>query len=116
MANGATLANYSGGYLLNCANRDLNSSKLQLWNKMTGNIPDLIAPQSLGGVNSAYPTAIYSGNTNMVPSIHGRNIYIPIDAWFCRQTSMAFPLIAMQYTRIKYSSHFETNFRFIQNH
>ena len=100
MANGATLANYSGEYLLNSVNRDLNSSKLQLWNKMTGNIPDLIAPQSLGGINSAYPTALYTGNTNMVPSIHGRNIYIPIDAWFCRQTSMAFPLVAMQYTEL----------------
>jgi len=37
----------------------------------------------------------------MEPSIRGRQLYIPLNAWFCQSTYRAFPLIALQYAEME---------------
>jgi hypothetical protein len=43
----------------------------------------------------------YTHNPNGAePSIRGRNIYIPINTWFCLDSRCAFPLISLQYNEL----------------
>jgi hypothetical protein len=35
------------------------------------------------------------------PSIRGRKIYIPLNAWFCNNSRTAFPLVALQYNELQ---------------
>lgn len=99
-SNNITLAKYSGEYLSCMANRDLDQSKLNLWNMSTGNITDLNDPENAFKRYSSYPTAYYHGSTNIRPSIFGRKLYIPLDAWFSKSPGCALPLIALQYSEL----------------
>ena len=51
-----------------------------------------------------YPGANLSdsnSNISSVPSILGRKIYVPLHFWFCKNTGLALPLIALQYHEIE---------------
>jgi hypothetical protein len=93
-----TLQKYSGEYLAAMVERDFSAEKKDLFQKMTGNVPEFYEPNdSLGRVNT-YPNAYYTTNTaGAEPSIRGRDIYIPINTWFTLDSRCAFPLIALQY-------------------
>ena len=58
---------------------------------MIGNIPELYDPESVSG---SYPSHI--GESDPPPSIKNRQIYIPLDFWFCRKSGKSLPLIALQ--------------------
>ena len=87
---GVSLAKYSGEYLNCMKERDFSAEKKDLWNRMTGNIADLNDPNSLFTKNGLSPE----------PSIRGRRLYIPIDAFFCDSSKMALPLVALQYQEV----------------
>ena len=91
----------SGDYLLASAQRDMGAPKFNLLNYMTGNIPQYTDP-SLYGVNKGnYPNAYYQdSSTTPEPSIRGRVIYIPLNVWFVLNSSMAFPLVSLQYNEL----------------
>jgi hypothetical protein len=93
-----TLQKYSGEYLAAMVERDFSAEKKELFNRMTGNVPEFYEPEgSLGRINT-YPNAYYTRNTvGAEPSIRGRDIYIPINTWFTLDARCAFPLIALQY-------------------
>lgn len=97
---GATLAKYSGEYLSLAFQRDSNKHKKELWDEMTGNVYQLNDPGKAFNRYNAYPNAYYHGTTNIRPSIDGRKLYIPIDAWFGLLNKTAFPLISMQYQEL----------------
>jgi hypothetical protein len=49
-----------------------------------------------------YPNAFYDTNpAGPEPSIRGRILYIPLNAWFNLKTQMAFPLVALQYNELQ---------------
>ena len=59
------------------------------YNKMIGDIPELT---ELQGLTSADQT------TDVVPAY---TLYIPLQFWFCRNTGLALPLIALQYHEVR---------------
>jgi hypothetical protein len=104
---GNTLAEYPGEWLYAMQERDFNKGKKNLWDKMVGNIPELNDParameNQVYNFNAPhYPSVINDGSCNHIePSIRGRQLFIPIDAWFCGESKTALPLISIQYQEI----------------
>ena len=102
-AGGAILASYTGEFLSAGVQRDYCYAKRDLWNRMTGNVVELNDPANAFNREGMYPNAYYQGTTNIEPSIRGRKLYIPLDAWFGRMSKMAFPLISLQYNELHIS-------------
>ena len=99
---------YSGQYLRAMVSRDFTKEKKELFDAMTGNVPELNDP----GNNphrtftspyktNTYPSAKHTTNTSGAePSIRGRQLYIPLNTWFTLDNRCAFPLIALQYQEL----------------
>lgn len=102
------LQSYTGDYLAALVDRDFSHEKKDLYNKMTGNVPELYDPANAFQRSNAYPSAVYNaGFVNSTgaflgsePSIRGRTLYIPINTWFTLNSNCAFPLIALQYNEL----------------
>ena len=96
-----TLQEFSGAYLLSMVQRDYSGAKKELFDRMIGNVVDLTDPANAGGRVNTYPNAYYSPSVpGPEPSIFGRTLYIPLNAWFNLKTQMAFPLVALQYNEL----------------
>lgn len=96
-----TLQRYTGEYLQMMVERDFTAEKKELFHQMTGHVPELNNPANSYTRANSYPSAIYSdGATGAEPSIRGRNLYIPVNAWFTLNNGCAFPLIALQYNEL----------------
>lgn len=99
---GQVLNRYSGSYLLAMVQRDFNNVKKDLYDNMTGNIPELNDPANVRPRVNAYPNAYYTSSPQgPEPSIRGRKLYIPINFWFTLAAKMAFPLVALQYNELE---------------
>ena len=97
-----TLQEFSGAYLLAMVQRDFSGVKKDLFDKMTGNVPELNDPANSGTRVNAYPNAYYTSDpAGAEPSIRGRTLYIPLNAWFTLKSQMAFPLVALQYNELQ---------------
>lgn len=100
-SSGTTLAKYSGEYLNCMKERDFSTEKKDLWNRMTGNVKELNDPGNANGNINSYPNTLFTSNSlSPEPSIRGRQLYIPIDAFFCDSSKLALPLVALQYQEI----------------
>jgi hypothetical protein len=99
---GQILQKFSGNYLLSMIQRDYPTAKHQLYDEMTGNVPELNNPGCCGARVNQYPNAYYtSDQRGSEPSIRGRKLYIPINAWFTLNSQMAFPLVCLQYNTLQ---------------
>ena len=97
-----TLQEYSGDYLLAAVQRDFNADKKALFDKMTGNVPELNNPGNAGSRINSYPNAFYTDAlAGPEPSIRGRILYIPLNNWFGLKSQMAFPLTSLQYNELQ---------------
>ena len=108
-----TLARYSGEYLAAMVDRDFTTEKKTLFQQMSGNIQELYDPANAYHRVSTYPSAFFrdfeqsegvdgtNTTTGVEPSIRGRNLYIPLNLWFCLNSQCAFPLIALQYSELE---------------
>jgi len=95
------LQQYSGEYLAAMVERDFSAEKKDLFNKMTGNVPELNDPANVYGRANSYPSTYYTPNSvGAEPSIRGRDLYIPINTWFTLNSGCAFPLISLQYNEL----------------
>jgi Major capsid protein N-terminus/Large eukaryotic DNA virus major capsid protein len=96
-----TLQRYSGEYLAAMVERDFNSDKKDLFNRMSGNTNYFYDPANTSNRANAYPSAFYSGAVaGEEPSIRGQTLYIPINTWFTLDSRCAFPLISLQYNEL----------------
>lgn len=96
-----TLQKYTGEYLQMMVERDFTAEKKELFNQMTGHVPELNNPANSYTRANSYPSAMYTDSaTGAEPSIRGRNLYIPINTWFTLNNGCAFPLIALQYNEL----------------
>ena len=96
-----TLQEFSGAYLLAMVQRDFSTDKKALFDKMIGNTPEIMDPATSGTRVNAYPNAFYTANpAGAEPSIRGRTLMIPLNAWFNMKSQMAFPLISLQYNEL----------------
>jgi hypothetical protein len=99
---GQILQKFSGAYLLSMIQRDYPTAKHQLYDEMTGNVPELNNPGCCGARVNQYPNAYYTPDQRGAePSIRGRKLYIPINAWFTLSSQMAFPLVCLQYNTLQ---------------
>ncbi len=102
------LGSYSGEYFAAVAQRDLTGRKIDVWNEMTGNTPELYDPANVLGRRQLYPNAIFREeseldqfeSTTIIPSIQGRTLHIPLETWFSSDIGSAFPLISHQYNEL----------------
>lgn len=102
------LQEFSGAYLLSCVQRDFNAEKKALFDKMIGNVSELNDPGNAGARVNSYPNSFYDASSaGPEPSIRGRTLYIPLNAWFQLKSQMAFPLVALQYNEL----HITVSFR-----
>ena len=96
-----TLQEFSGDYLLAAVQRDYPTEKIDLFNKMIGNISEINDPANSGIRTNMYPNAQYTTNqAGAEPSIRGRILYIPLNSWFMLKSQMAFPLTSLQYNEL----------------
>ena len=99
---GQILQKFSGKYLLAMIQRDYPAAKHQLYDEMTGNVRELNNPGCCGARVNQYPNAYYTPDQRGAePSIRGRKLYIPINAWFTMSSQMAFPLVCLQYNTLQ---------------
>jgi len=97
---GITLARYSGEYISCLKERDLSLAKKNLWNRMTGNIPEIYDPGNSNGNVNVYPNSMYMDESGVEPSIRSRKLYVPLDSFFCQSSKLSLPLVALQYSEI----------------
>lgn len=102
---GLTIQKYSGDYITAMFKRD-DVGKTNLFDEMTCNTSEFNNPAdywTYPGIMdvsyNTYPTALYDVS-GAEPSIRGRNVYVPIGAWFCSNSTNALPLIALQYNEV----------------
>jgi len=99
---GMTLQRFTGNNLMSIVERDLDNTKRELYNEMTGHVPELYNPGCSGARLNQYPNAYRTSNVaGAEPSIRGRKLYIPINAWFTLSSKMAFPLVCLQYNQLQ---------------
>ena len=100
---GNTIQKYSGSYIKNIVERDFETQKKDIFNRMIGNVPEIHSPELttfvLSNPNSfrIYPNTIVS---NSCPSIKSRQLYIPINSWFTLSNYLALPLVALKYHEV----------------
>ncbi len=127
-AGGTLLSQFSGEDMLAHIWRD-EGGKRVLWDRMVGNTIELHTPEK-AFQRTAYPNAVNLGScpqpgytptpggppcvnnmngqvnwpnteNGIEPSIRGRQLYIPLDAWFTYSSKLAVPLIALQYQELR---------------
>ena len=97
-----TLQEYSGDYLLAAVQRDFAGVKKNLFDTMTGNVPELNDPANANSRVNSYPNTYFTGDlAGPEPSIRGRILYIPLNNWFGLKSQMAFPLTSLQYNELQ---------------
>ena len=65
---------------------------------MTGNTIEMYDPGNSNGNVNTYPNIQWTTDDySMEPSIRGKQLYIPLDAFFCESSKTALPLVALQY-------------------
>jgi hypothetical protein len=109
------LQEFSGRYLLSAVQRDFDTQKLGLFNEMIGNTPEINDPANYGARVNSYPNAFYTNSpAGAQPSIMGRTLYIPLNAWFNLKTQMAFPLVSLQYNELQITITFRPIFEWFR--
>ena len=97
-----TIQKYSGDYLQAMVDRDFTAHKRDLFDKMSGNVPELYDPANAFDKSSIYPSAFYTTNpAGSEPSIRARQLLIPINSWFTLDNRCAFPLVSLQYNELE---------------
>lgn len=98
----------------------LNDNEKKVYDRNIGSIPEIYDPANGLGMNGNYPNITsestqsqkwinnktqvieysnFSGNNdNLIPSIHGQKIKVPLLFWFCNNSGLALPLISLQYS------------------
>lgn len=107
------LSRYSGEYMSAAIERD-DTSKKELWNRMVGNVNAMTNPGEAYQNGYNYPNTEYNSSpddgflsTDIEPSIRGRQLYIPLESWFCQKSGkLALPLVALQYQEVEISIRF----------
>ena len=101
------LSRYSGDYLSAMVERDFTHIKKEAFKKMSGNVVELNNPALANNRVNTYPSAFRNDENPPVngiePSIRGRELYIPLNAWFTMDSRCAFPLVALQYNELEIS-------------
>lgn len=103
---GHIIQKFSGSYIQNIIERDYNESKKKIFNNMTGNIDELNNPEKYANRKNNYPNAFKKFDATQIdsiePSIHSKQLFIPINTWFSILSTSALPLVSLQYTELEF--------------
>lgn len=106
LINDQLIQEFTGQYLVNMMHRDFTKAKQTMFDEMTGNTAELNDPANYNNRNGNYPNASYNNFTKndwpngVEPSIRGRKIYVPLNAWFSLLSTSALPLVSLQYGEV----------------
>tara|TARA_Y100000389_G_C17464068_1_gene524075 strand:- start:1887 stop:3536 length:1650 start_codon:yes stop_codon:yes gene_type:complete len=97
----------------------LDTAGKNQFDTLTGHVPDTFMPAHNGWNAGFYPSSSLKSTENenpdadtnifsnfksnpflQPPSIRSRQLYVPIPFWFCNNTGLALPLIALQYHEV----------------
>ena len=96
---GGSLIDESYGEWMNIWNElSLDENKKEKYNDMIGNTPEFYSPSLALGNGGYYPEKNKLADT--IPSIRGKIIRVPLIFWFNKNSSLALPLIALQYNPV----------------
>lgn len=96
-----TLQEYSGEYILSVVQRDFPKEKQELFYRMIGHVSEMNDPANNGSRVNTYPNSFYTDSENGAePSIRGRQLVIPLNAWFSLKSQNAVPLASLQYNEL----------------
>jgi len=107
---GQVIQRFSGDYIRCMVERDYSHDQKELFNKMTGNVPAMHSPEQMYADKHfqypSYPNTVYkvdSKNDHIIPtpSIDGRYLYIPLNAFWCLNSKMSLPLLGLEYSEVK---------------
>jgi len=109
------LSRYSGEYIEAAIQRDDGGKKL-LWNRMICSEKKFNNPARAFQNGGFYPNANFNQNppdgfsgSDVQPSIKGRRMYIPLEAWFTYGgAKTALPLVALQYQEVNIKIRFRS--------
>ena len=100
---GQKIQEFNGDYMIAKAQVDLTNTQLEKWRRLIGDSLELYDPArgvyAGGSASAGYPLVFpdaAGGNVNR-PSIFGRELQIPLPFWFTEDTSLALPLLSLQY-------------------
>jgi hypothetical protein len=89
------LQRYTNKYLMTVADRDMDATQREKYNRMTGHVPELHSPDQAFDRVNVYPNAFVSrSSAGAEPSIRGRSLCIPLGAWFTHGPKVGFPLVS----------------------
>ena len=97
---GRLIQKFSGAYIQDAMERDFNTTKKAIFNEMTGNTTDLCDPANYSNRQGNYPNAFKLSDADVEPSIPARQLFIPINMWFSTASTLALPLICLQYAEL----------------
>ncbi len=100
---GHIIQKFSGNYLQNLVERSFNGTLKNNFNKMIGNVNELNDPANFSNRNNNYPSAWKDDDSSIEliePSIRQQKLFIPINTWFTLSSTMALPLICLQYSEL----------------
>lgn len=118
LINGSKIVTHTGEWMKLYSYLTYDETKKKILNEMIGNVPELYEPEYSNGRTGNYPNAIrvdlpqVNGVQNAAgipnPSIHGRQLAIPLHFWFCESIGKSIPLIALQYAEVEVSVTFKS--------
>ena len=103
---GQKIQEVDGTYLIARALLDYDNTTFEKWRVLVGDVPELTNPSEgifAGGTNqTGYPNvfpnaSLPPGAQTNRPSIFGQDIHVPLNFWFSEASSLALPLVGLQY-------------------
>lgn len=98
VSGGTLLQQFSGEYIKNSIERDIEHNKLNQFYSMIGHTKDIYNPANAFDRNNNYPNVKYNLSE---PSIKGKKLYVPLPFWYTHSSKMALPLVHLQYSIIE---------------
>lgn len=89
---GGLIERQYGEYMHIINTLSLGQDKRVIYDRMIGNVPELIEPER--------PTGDYPYITPVIPS---RKLYIPLRTWFSKDSSSSLPLVCLQYSEVEFT-------------
>lgn len=116
--NGQNIDEVSGEYLTIDHELNLTDDKKKLYYEKIGHEKELYEPDQAFRRNGFYPISSLDSsdnlNYNKPPSIESRVIYVPLNFWFCKNTGLSLPMIALQNSEVRLEFTFKALYKLYQ--
>jgi len=116
--NGQIIDEVSGEFLTIDHELNLTDDKKKLYYEQIGHEKELYEPDQAFRRNGLYPISSLDSsdnlNYNKPPSIESRVIYVPLNFWFCKNSGLSLPMIALQSSEVRLEFTFKALYKLYQ--